>query len=377
MEYGIIRMIRAFLGVFLSAVISLFGTSFSFGGNSITVDPAVFEGGGDCYCVIWETSKKGTGYVRYTFDGEEKTIYDEIGGIIRDDDTIHRVFVPKDELRNNDYIVGSQYVGFKYAYNAIKGETVESKTIHFNGAPKEDGIDILCVSDVLGQEAALKAAVANLSFTPDLIVLNGDIAFKMEYKQDFSEIIIHDAALVSGGKIPVAFVRGDHETEGEFASRLWEYLPSTTDGLYYSFDFGALSAVVLDTADDKQDSALEHSGLTDFGAYRSRENRWIRSLKSEDFGGRYKLVFSHIPSLWDQFGYDWSTPFAALGFDAQISGHLKKACKLDSSIPAFCDGGGNAVGFTVMRVSLSDGVIRVTASNLLGKTVFSDTVDQS
>ena len=56
MEYGFIRMIRAFLGVFLSAVISLFGTSFSFGGNSITVDPAVFEGGGDCYCVIWETS---------------------------------------------------------------------------------------------------------------------------------------------------------------------------------------------------------------------------------------------------------------------------------------------------------------------------------
>jgi hypothetical protein len=334
------------------------------------VPPAVFEGGGDCWCVVWETSKKGTGYVRYTYDGEEKTVYDELGGLVRDDDTVHRVFVPKEELRNNDYVVGSQYVGFKFAYDAIKGETVESEKIRFGGEEKRDGIEILCVSDIRGQRLLLEQAVKKLTFKPDLIVLNGDIASGMETKKDFSGVLVKTAAALSGGEIPVAFARGDCEASGEFASRLWEYLPSTTDGLYYTFEFGALSAAVLDTANDKEDP----HGLTDLSAYVGRESKWAESLRADDFGGRYKLVFSHIPSLDDLFGHDLISPFAALGFDAQISGHTKIAARLDGAMPVFTDGGRAGAGCTVTRLSLSGGSIGVIAYDSAGETVFSDTV---
>ncbi len=371
MEYGMFRILRAFLGVFLSSVISLFSTSISLGNDRITVNPAVFEGDESCYCIMWETSKKGSGYVRYTFDGEEKTIYDEISGIRRNDDTVHRVFVPKEELRNNDYTVGSQYIGFKYAYDAITGETVESDAIHFTGTEKEDDIEILCVSDVLGRRAALKAAVCSLSFTPDLIVMNGDISPVMENKKDFSENIINSAAILSGGSIPVAFVRGDHETEGEFAPRIYEYLPSNTGGLYYNFNFGSLSAAVLDTADNKKDSAVEHSGLTDFSAYCARENEWIESLAAEDFPGEYKLVFSHIPSTQDCFGYDFITPFASLGFDAQVSGHIINAGRIEGPVPVFCSGG-FGTGCRTARITLSEGTVTFTVSNIFGIPVFSD-----
>lgn len=374
MKISSFAVLRVFLGIFLATVITMFAVSFSFGGDKISVSPAVFEYGGDDYCVIWETSKKGAGYVKYTYEGEEVVRYDEAGGVIRTDDTIHRVFVPREELRENDYVVGSQYVGFKQAYDAIKGETVESDAIRFGGAEKEDDIKILSVSDIHGAEFFLYRAVSRLDYTPDLIVLLGDAASQMETKAQFSGKVLENAAKLSGGSVPVAFVRGNHEARGEFAPRLKDYLPASQDGLYYSFDFGALSAVALDTGEDKEDSDREYGGLADFETYRAREQKWIDSLRSDDFGGKYKLVFAHIPDISAFFGRDWAGPFREMGFDLQVSAHLHEAKFTDGELPVLVDGGTQIAGFLVSTIVLKDGKIEVTVTNFLGKTVLSETV---
>ena len=79
---------------------------------------------------------------------EEKIIWDASGGLIRTDDTIHSVQVPKSELQGNSYQVVSQQVGYKFGYNAFKRRTVESKEYNFNGVPKQDDIKILSISDL-------------------------------------------------------------------------------------------------------------------------------------------------------------------------------------------------------------------------------------
>lgn len=374
MKFGLFAVLRAFLGIFLVTAITMFAVSVSFGGDKISVPPTVFEYGGDDYCVIWETSKKGSGYVKYSFEGEEIVRYDEAGGVIRTDETIHRVFVPKEELRENEYVVGSQYVGFKKAYDAIKGETVESEAIRFGGAEKEDDIKILSVSDIHGAEFFLYRAVSRLDYTPDLIVILGDAASGMETKAHFSAKVLENAARLSGGSAPVAYVRGNHEARGEFASRLAEYLPVSGDGLYYSFEFGPLSAVVLDTGEDKEDGHREYSGLVDFETYRAREQEWIDSLSAGDFGGRYKLVFAHIPGISGLAGRDWATPFREMGFDLQVSAHLHKAEFTDGELPVLIDGGTQTAGFLVSTIELKDGNIDMTVTDAWGKTVLSETV---
>lgn len=137
----------AFILAFLTAASNFCWGAISGIGFGITVEPSVFECG-DCYAVMWVTSGKGSGCVKYTYNGEEKTVWDSRSGAIASDDTIHVVKVSKNELIGNEYKVVSQSVTYKFGYFAIKGKTVESDTYFFGGIPKDDDIKILSISDI-------------------------------------------------------------------------------------------------------------------------------------------------------------------------------------------------------------------------------------
>lgn len=368
--------LKRLFSVITAAISFLFSTALPFSGNEITVNPTVFEYGADTYCVIWATSKKGTGFLRYTYDGTEKTIWDEELGIIRTDDTIHRVFVPKEELQDNDYCVGSQYVWFQYAAGACKGKTIESERFHFRGVAKEDDIRILCVSDIHQAESRLHQSVAQLTYTPDLIALLGDVTSWMETKTQFTERLLGNAAYLSGSEIPVVYAKGNHETRGEFGAQMARYLPLSTEGFYYTFDFGGLSAVVLDTVEYTDDHHEQFAGLSDFEAYRSKEWAWINTLRADDFTGKYKIVFTHIPGIQDNMGQNWAKPFANMGFDIVIGGHLH-TCKSwnKNQIPIVSEGGVRDDDFWIGQLWLNNGIIDLQVTNMAGECVYSFTID--
>ena len=116
--------------------------------QKIKVQPTVFDMGDENYCILFVTTLKGSGYVKYTVNGKEKIIWDTTSGTISTHDTVHKIIVPKEELRNNSYVVGSQFVAYKLGYTAIKGGSIESEPINFRGGEKEDGIKLLAVTDV-------------------------------------------------------------------------------------------------------------------------------------------------------------------------------------------------------------------------------------
>jgi hypothetical protein len=150
----------------------------------------------------------------------------------------------------------------------------------------------------------------------------GDFNSAMAYKSDFVKYVLKNAHDLSGGEIPVVYARGNHETRGEFGAQAIQYLPSQTGEYYFTFDFGPLSAVVIDSGEDKDDDHKEYSGLVDFEAYREQEYEWLCSLDSSDFeGATYKLALSHDPTLTDHFGKDWTVPLASLGIDLIVGGH--------------------------------------------------------
>ena len=370
-----LETLKRLMSVITAAISAFLSMAMPFSGNEITVAPAVFEYGADTYCVMWVTAKKGTGYLSYTFDGAEKTVWDEELGVIRTSDTVHRVFVPKAELQDNDYRVGSQYVWFQYADANTKGKTTESEVYHFRGTEKDDDIRILCVSDIHQAESRLYQAFSQLTYTPDMIALLGDVASRMETKTVFTERLLANAAYLSGSEIPVFFAKGNHETRGEYGAQLADYMPTSTEGFYYTFDFGGLSAVVLDTVEYADDDHEQYAGLADFEAYRSREWTWINSLKAEGFTGTYKIVFTHIPGIQDNMGQNWAKPFADMGFDIVIGGHLH-TCKSwnKAQIPIVSEGGTQDDDFWIGQLRLNGGVIDLRVTNMAGECVYSFTV---
>ncbi|MBR5438260.1 MAG: metallophosphoesterase [Clostridia bacterium] len=341
----------------------------------ISVGPAVFETGDDYYKIVWETSLKGSGCVKYTCNGEEKIIWDSSNGIIRTDDTVHSVKVPKEELRGSTYTVESQAVPFKFGYTAFKGKTATSEPVTFRGEEKEDDINIYCISDVHEMEKKMHSALSFTEEKADIIFMIGDITSCMKHKNHFTDYILRYIADISGGEIPVVFTRGNHETRGEYAGVLGQYLGDEDGNFYYTFDFGALSAVVLDSGEDKEDSHKEYSGLVDFETLRNEEYEWLCSLDKKDFDGKYKIVFSHEPVLTDHFGKDWSEPLKTLGMELVVGGHWHELHFEDGELPVLIDGGNLGDGqWAVTVLNLKDGRISAKTVDNEGKVLLEKTI---
>jgi len=367
------------LGAFFMSLWTVLTSFLPIGIIRFTTEPSVFDCGNEYYAVVWATSAKGSGCVKYTYNGEEKTIWDESAGIIKTDDTVHSVLVPKEELQGNKYKVVSQYVGYKFGYNAGRGKTIESKEYSFGGIPKDDGIKFLSISDIHYMEKEMKKSLEYFADEkPDFVVMLGDITSTLETKSQFTDYFLKDAAYLSKSEIPIVYTRGNHETRGEFGAELIDYLPTETDNFYYTFDFGSLGAIVLDSGEDKEDSHPEYDGLVNFEEYREKEYNWLTSLEKSEFeNSRYKLVFSHDPIISDYFGKDWTKPLKDLEMDLIIGGHHHKSefIEAEGEIPVFIDCGKDTGEiWAASMITLENDTIRMLTIDNNGNTLLDKTI---
>ena len=366
MNKKILKIIAAALGTLLVLALGIFLSLFIIP-QKITVQPSVFEVGGDDYCIIFETSLKGSGYVKYTVDGEEKIIWDNTSGTISTHDNIHSILVPKDELRGNTYVVGSQFVAYKMGYNAIKGRSVESAPISFRGQEKEDNINILAITDVHGMQDKMQEAVSFFTEEFDMVVMLGDIVSDFGNKSRFTDHVLTDAAILSKGEIPVVYARGNHETRGEYAAQMLQYFPTETGELYFTFKFGGLTAIVLDPGEDKADDHKEYSGLVDFASYREKQYSWIEGLEKAEHEGKYKLVFSHMPNIDDHFGVNWMTPLKKLEFQLIVGGHHHVSKIYEKELLALDACGKYEGGWAATCLTLTNDLIMMKTINTEGE----------
>ncbi|MCQ2463237.1 MAG: metallophosphoesterase [Clostridia bacterium] len=367
---GIITKIISFLTsliISFQALCSLPVLNKNFG---FDVKSIVFESGDEMYTVMWTTTKPGSGYVTYTYDGKEYTVYDQVGGVVRSLDTIHAVRVPKKHLDNNTYIYHSQYVGTKQAYTAVLGKTIDSEPVSFAGYNGEEEIKALVIADVHDDAIPWKMAMEHFTETPSIIILDGDIASKMENEDNFKNILRY-AHLFSDGKIPVAYARGNHEPRGEYASEMLQYFRTSTGGLYYTFNYGPLWAVVLDSGEDKEDGHEEYSGLVNFRKYIEDETKWLSDVKAP--GALYQIAVVHKPSLDDLDGEKWIGMLGEIGIDAAISGHLHRLdlhfCEGTAPFYRFVTGPVNGYNAVASMFTFSGGNIKVESLNWAGITL--------
>ena len=311
-------IVTAFIVV--QSVLSLPFNTLIFGIDS---KAAVFESGDSMYTVIWSTNLPATGYVTYTYGGQEYTAKDERNGAVRSTDTIHSVRVPKEHLDGNSYTYHSQQIGTKQAYMAIKGKSVSSSPVEFRGYCGQDTVRALVASDIHENIDGAVEAAGFFDESPDMVIINGDAVSTMTSKIKIKQIIQY-ANTLSAGSIPVIYTCGNHEKRGEYASDLVDIFRTTTGGLYFTCDYGPVHFICLDSAEDKDDSNDEYSGLVDYTAYISRETDWMKTLSPDD-DAEYTVAISHIPDVKNKrYGFDWRGILEGLGTDLVVSGHHHK-----------------------------------------------------
>lgn len=280
------------------------------------------------YEILLNTYEKGI----FTIEVANSLFYEDNSGPLSSQKTFAKISIPQKLLNEHKYytVIFRKTVERKSYFSKI--ESPVYKRFEFKPIEKEDGLNIYHISDV---HYRYDLAVKTCSFFGDdldLLVVNGDLSeFVKEKNYLKASKFTGD---ISGGKIPVIFTRGNHDTRGEMAENFTDYFPSLNNKTYFYFDLGSICGIVADCGEDKEDSHEEYGGTNAFHLYRHNQNKYFASLPKAT---KPCFAISHIcPSQTTQnvgncFDIEreiyskWNAHFNRIGVKFMLSGHMHKA----------------------------------------------------
>lgn len=357
---------KNFLSILLSSVILI--SAFTFGASAdtrILTKPTVFLSGPHEYNIVFATMDYAAAFVEIKHGGKTYVYADEYDGLIRTDDYIHSIRVPKTML---DSAGGYTIIAREVDSNTKTGISYSSElreNYTFYGDSGKSNIDIACFSDLHLKPAEFERADMAKSIMdkkmgrPDLIVLNGDITDALPNDIYFAETLLEGAHIISKGQIPVIYVRGNHEARGEFAQFIDKYLSFTGGNMYGRVEFGPASFIVGDCGEDKPDYQVEYGGLVDFDNYLVKELNWLQNMGGYDNSKPYHIALSHSPKFFDRkFSKECFDILKGYQTDIQVSGHHHTAAlHSGAEFPIVIDGG-------IMDSGYRGGLLKISGDNI-------------
>ncbi len=293
--------------------------------------PSVFVIGEE-YEILVYTEKNGLAAIRIG----EQTYFEENAGALSTEKNLAKIRIPQGLLDAAEcYTVLFRESINRKAYYSVLGEW-ESCRFEFKPIKKTDGINIYHIADVHYRFDRGRALASYFGDGLDLLIFNGDIG-EVETLDNYFEVakFVGDA---SGGKIPVLFVRGNHDTRGRLAERFTDFFPADGKNTYYTFRVGPLRGIALDCGEDKPDARIEYGGVNAFESFRRRETEFLKGIE-----GKYDFAVSHIcpaqatPNAGCQFDIErevyteWNRELERLGIKFMLCGHIHKAYILEKN----------------------------------------------
>jgi len=243
--------------------------------------------------------------------------------------------------------------GQKYRYRLFSKEIVQFKPyeVTFGGSiasgvyqfetldTKKAAFSFGVVTDIHGSSARLDTLLQTFSWNGiDMMFYAGDCLDWFEDEKQIFEGFLDVSVDRFAKEIPLIYVRGNHETRGNFARNLMDYFPHSSGRFYYSFDHGPVHFIILDSGEDKPDSHAVYAGLVDFDRYRDEQAAWLKEdIQSESFKkALYKVVFSHMPPDEDSRGYGeqylgkvWTPILNEADIDLLLCGHKHRFSRIE------------------------------------------------
>ena len=263
----------------------------------------------------------------------DKEYFSEVAGIKLSEQTFHKISVPMAELDSaKKYTVNFRRTVIKRSYFPVFEKTV-SLTFEFKPILNKDKINAYHLADVhYNFEKGVNCAKF-FGDNLDLLIVNGDIG-EVEEEKNFTELYAF-LADITGGKIPVIFTRGNHDTRGVLAYRFPQYFPTENGNHYYTTSLGDLFFIILDCGEDKNDDHPEYNSVNLFKQYREKQIDFIKNIKVPT--GKTPICITHMcPGRTskhknDIFNIDldvyaeWVKGLNALKVKLMIAGHTHKA----------------------------------------------------
>lgn len=241
------------------------------------------------------------------------------------------------------------------------------------------------INDIHGRTDDIPALMKAADYKQkDMVIFNGDMLSQLRNEDELFSGFMDISIDMFAKEIPMYYARGNHETRGIFATSFHRYFSPKEPHLYFMVRQGPVCFIVLDTGEDKPDSDIEYSGITDYDNYRTEQAEWLKeAVRSEEFkSARFRIVIAHMPP--QPIGELWHGPQEVLekfvpilndaGIDAMISGHLHRYiyCKPDSIVkfPVVINSKDTVVGGKTKGNELQM-EIRDTQGTLIDKIVLS------
>jgi len=266
--------------------------------------------------VVWMTKTKATGYVTWSQDGWKTThtAWRETDGLLDANFYVHKTVIDGfDPHLRLEYRAHSRTIGNFGPYNVSYAGEEDAVDGAMDAILPEDGsVSWAMFNDVHENLDIYDKLVRHLDGISSFCVFNGDIINHVDDEEDVAHRLLSPLSRVSQeARLPVWYLRGNHETRGGFARNLRDYLALKNARYYGAATLGGVRFVFLDTGEDKQDGHREYSGLVAFDHYLEAQNAWLeREVASAEWrNAKARIVVRHIPGpLTEQLvlnGWPW------------------------------------------------------------------------
>ena len=298
--------------------------------------------------IVWEADKPSIGWVELAPDdgthyyGEERPKYFDTTNGVKNTSLLHTVKVkgltPGTTYR---YRVYAQEVlsheGISVIYGRVAASDVyKKKALTFTTCDSQKKeTSFAMINDIHGRTDDIPKLLEVADYKKmDMIIFNGDMLTQLKDESGLFSGFMDVAIDLFAKEKPMYYARGNHETRGLFATSFQRYFSPKEPHLYYLVRQGPVCFIFLDTGEDKPDSDIEYSGITDYDRYRTEQAQWLaRAVQSDDFKqAKYKIVIAHMPPLPDK--NLWHGQMEVLekfvpilnqaGVDVMLSGHLHR-----------------------------------------------------
>ncbi len=344
--------------------------------------------------IHWFTNHPSTSWVEYRQGGGPFVkAFDVQDGLIAAEQTHHEVTL-EDLSPGTTYqyrIVSREIIHF-VPYHVTFGDLIYGEETSFTTLdPGETDCSFVVVNDIHANNALFVKLMTLANKTPyDMAFLNGDILGDINTESQFVRHLVQPTVKTFASHTPFVFVRGNHETRGQFARLLPDYITRPDDRYYYSFTHGPIRFLILDGGEDKEDSHWAYSGLNHFDQYRVEQAQWLKEeVKSAAFqAAAFRVVIMHIPLHGSSNGHGptdcrrlWADVVNQANVDLMISGHTHRQALVQpqpglNPYPVVIGGAPKEGRATLIRVSATADQLTVTMLQDTGETVESFTLQR-
>jgi predicted phosphodiesterase len=300
--------------------------------------------------IVWTTDKSAVSWVELAPDDgthfylTERPKFFAAKNGVKSEGFVHAVklrkLTPGTKYR---YRIYSQEVlgraGHEITFGKVASTSAYTPPTFVTLDPRKTSVTFTMVNDIHGRSEALEKMLALTEpVKQDMVFFNGDMVSSLKNEDDLFAGFMDAAVKTFAQNVPMYYCRGNHETRGVFATSFQNYFSPLNPELYFLVRQGPVCFVVLDCGEDKPDSDIEYSGITDYDYYRSLEAEWLKeALKSKEFTeAPIKVAICHMPPKRDWHGeaeiLDKLVPVLnGANIDIMLCGHEHRFSKMTAS----------------------------------------------